>query len=191
MGQVGDFLLHLFHDKGLSVSTIKGYRSALSSSLRFSHHTAKDIGSDPRISDMVSFFARHRPTCQSVTPRWDLTCVLLSLTRAPFEPMDQASLMDWSVKTAFLLAFASAKRRGELHALSIDHRNLKVSDDAITFCMEAGFLPKTAVPGLAPLPFVVPALSKANSTSATDVLLCPVRAVKHYLFLTQPLRGIV
>ncbi len=25
MGQVGDFLLHLFHDKGLSVSTIKGF----------------------------------------------------------------------------------------------------------------------------------------------------------------------
>ncbi len=115
--------------------------------------------------------------------------VLWSLTKAPYEPMNQVALLDWSTKTYFLLAFASGKRRGELHALSMDDRSLVFGKESVTLCCEVGFLAKTQVPGQAPRPFVVPALSKAGPLSAADNLLCPVRALRYYLSMTESLRG--
>ena len=120
LGKVADFLVFLFEEKHCRPSTIKGYRSALSNTLKFGHGRGKDIGSDPRLSELIRNFERSRPAMRTVVPRWNLSCVLWSLTKAPYEPLASASLLLTSVKTAFLLALASAKRRSELHALSIE-----------------------------------------------------------------------
>ena len=42
--------------------------------------------------------------------------VLNELTQAPFEPMKDTDRKDLTLKTAFLLALASGKRRSEIHA---------------------------------------------------------------------------
>ena len=43
-------------------------------------------------------------------PRWVLMVVLRRLMRPPFEPMNMASLADMTIKLAFLLTLASAKK---------------------------------------------------------------------------------
>ena len=50
LGKVADFLIFLFEERNCSPSTIKGYRSALSNTLKFGGGRDKEIGSDPRIS---------------------------------------------------------------------------------------------------------------------------------------------
>ena len=51
-------------------------------------------------------------------PVWDVALVLQSLTGAPCEPLRTCDERFLAQKTLFLLALASAKRIGELHALS-------------------------------------------------------------------------
>ena len=47
-----------------------------------------------------------------------------------------------------------------------------------------GFLAKTAVPGLDPEPFFVPALAPFSGNDTRDRLLCPVRMVRRYVNFT-------
>ena len=51
-------------------------------------------------------------------PKWDLTLVLRSLLRRPYELLSSASDKDSTVYTVFLFAFASAERVNELHGLA-------------------------------------------------------------------------
>ena len=82
----------------------------------------------------------------------------------------------------FLLALASAKRIGELHALS--YRVSHTRDwDEVSFAFVTDFVAKTQDPSsLAPRfeGFSVPALPNARK-NRNGRLLCPVRAVKVYL----------
>ena len=85
-------------------------------------------------------------------------------------------------KQHFLLALASAKRVGELHALShrISHSR---GWGKVSFTFVAGFVAKTHDPSSsAPRfeGFTVPALPNA-STDCSGRLLCPVQAVRCYL----------
>ncbi len=188
LGQVGEFFIHLYEVKNLSVSAIKGYRSAMSSSLKFSKNEASSVGSDPKLSAMIRYFARNRFISRSVTPRWNLTSVLWSLCSAPYEPLGQASLLNLSIKTAFLLAFATAKRRGELHALSCADGHMSFASDSVTFILEPGFLAKSQTLFTTPDPIIVPALPRDCRSPITDRYLCPVRAIKIYLKRTKKLR---
>ena len=47
-----------------------------------------------------------------------MTLVLNYLTGKPFEPINQSSLLNLTLKTLFLLKLASVRRRGKLYALS-------------------------------------------------------------------------
>ncbi len=55
--------------------------------------------------------------------------VLRSLTRAPYEPIEQSNLKFLSHKTAFLLAIYSAKRVSASHALSVSEECLRWKAD--------------------------------------------------------------
>ena len=89
----------------------------------------------------------------------------------------------------FLLALASAKRIGELHALS--YRVSHTSNwGEVSFSFVTGFVAKTRDPSsLAPRfeGFSVPALPNARN-NRNGRLLCPVRAVRVYLDRTAPHR---
>ena len=52
--------------------------------------------------------------------QWNLGIVLEALSKPPYEPLREASLKHFTLKTVFLRAMASAGRRIELQALVFD-----------------------------------------------------------------------
>ena len=112
---VVDFLIHLCHDKGLSVSAVKDYSSALNSVLTLK---GRDLASSQEITMLLQSFSRSVNPVELRPPTWDVSLVLQSLTRAPYEPLRTCDERFLAQKMLFLLALASAKRIGELHALS-------------------------------------------------------------------------
>ena len=187
--RLADFFVYLFDVKKLSVSTIKGYRSMISHTLSFRGRS--DIGSDTSISELMRALELKRPVSRSLAPKWDLACVLWSLTKAPYEPLAQADLQHLTWKTVFLLTLASAKRRSEIHALSMEDTHLRFnsSDDSVSMTCQTGFLAKNQLPSVAPLPIIIPSLSRTCGRDDKDRLLCPVRALKFYLDRVKTLRG--
>ena len=183
---VVDFLIHLRQDKGLSVSAVKGYCSALNSVLALK---GRDLAASREITTLLRSFARSVNPVELRPPAWDVSLVLQSLTGAPYEPLRTCEERFLAQKTLFLLALASAKRIGELHALS--YRVSHTRDwGEVSFAFVTGFVAKTQDPSsLAPRfeGFSVPALTNARK-NRNGRLLCPVRAVKVYLDRTAPHR---
>ena len=176
---VVDFLIHLRHDKGLSVSAVKGYSSALNSVLALK---GRDLASSREITMLLRSFSRSVDPVELRPPAWDVALVLQSLTGAPYEPLRTCDERFLAQKMLFLLALASAKCIGELHALSyrVSHsRNW----GEVSFSFVPGFLAKTQDPSsLAPRfeGFTVPPLPNTRN-NRNGRLLCPVRAVRRYL----------
>ena len=117
-------------------------------------------------------------------PAWNVALVLQSLTSPPYEPLKTVEEHFLAHKTPFLIALASAKQVGELHALSY-----RVSHSVgwkVSFSFVPGFVAKTQdQSSLDPRfeSFTVAALPK-SSNSPSGRLLCPVRAVKCHLACT-------
>ena len=109
---IADFLLYLFQDRKLQPGTIDGYRSAIA---------------DENLTRLLDSFHRDRPKGRRGIPSWNLSLVLHHLTKAPFEPLKEASLKHLTFKTVFLLALGSAKRRSEIHAWL--HKNIRHQSD--------------------------------------------------------------
>ena len=114
-------------------------------------------------------------------PSLNLSLVLHQLTKAPFEPIKEASLKDLTFKTVFLLALGSGKRRSEIHAWS-----------KVTLNPSPSFLSKNQLAKVGPdsvAPVVIPALAPTLDRSLkSDRSLCPVRALRYYLDRTSDLR---
>ena len=103
---VADFLMYLFEDKKLQPSTIDGYRSAIADKLG---DTSVSISKDDNLTRLLESFHRDRPKGWRGIPSWNLSLVLHQLTKAPFEPLREASLKHLTFKTVFLLALGSVK----------------------------------------------------------------------------------
>ena len=186
---VADFLTFLFSVKKCQVSTIRGCRSTISNTLKF--RTGYDFGSHPVLSELIKSFVKQRPVHQSLAPKWDLTFVLSHMCKAPFEPLDKASLFHLSVKTVFLVTLATARRVSEVHAFSIDSDILRFSnlDGSLILRTQLGILAKNQLPSRAPDSIIIPRLSNFCPKSDNfNRMLCPVRAVKIYLNKTKSLR---
>ena len=115
LAKVADFLCWLRSLKHLGVSSIKGYRSMLSAVFRFQ---LPSLSPHPVLCDLLRSFALESAARQLRLPAWDLTLVLRFLAASTFEPLAEAPLRVLTQKVLFLLAFATAKRLGELQALS-------------------------------------------------------------------------
>ena len=131
-----------------------------------------------------------RPVQRSLAPTWDLSCVLSSLCGKPFEPLHRASRFYLTLKTVFLLAMAMARWVIEIHALSIDpgHLRFNQSDSSFSLRTEPGFLAKNQLPSICPDDILVQNLAKTVKRNDFNRLLCPVRAIKRYLKVTEPIR---
>ena len=110
---VADFLMYLFEERKLQPSTIDGYRSAIANKLG---NSTLNISKDENLTRLLDSFHRDRPKGRRGIPSWNLSLVLHQLTKAPFEPIKEASLKHLTFKTVFLLALGSGKRRSEIHA---------------------------------------------------------------------------
>ena len=180
-----DFLIHLREDKGFSLSALKGYHSTINSVFTLK---GLDLANSKELSMLFRSFAKTCSPQDLRPPAWDVALVLQSLTNQPYEPIREAEERFLAQKTLFLIALASAKRVGELHALSY---SVSHSTDwkEVSFSFVPGFVAKTQdQSSFDPRfeNFTVPALPKSSS-SPNGRLLCPLRAVKRYLDRTaQP-----
>ena len=173
-----DFLIHLRRDKSLSVSAIKGCRAALNSVFVLK---GMDLADSRPISMLIRSFSKSVRPEKLRPPAWDVAFVLQSLTQAPYELLQTADEHFLAQKTLFLLALASAKRVGELQALSYRVSHSRAWGE-VSFTFVAGFVAKTQDPSSsAPRfeGFSVPSLPN-SSTNCNGSLLC-VRAVRCYL----------
>ncbi|MES9882230.1 MAG: hypothetical protein ABW185_15260 [Sedimenticola sp.] len=142
------------------------------------------------MSELIKSFQLRKPVTRSLTPRWNLTWVLLSLGKAPYEPLGEASMLDLTVKTAFLLSLASARRVSEIHALSVEEGAIRFdkNQESVSLLPQAGFLAKNQCPSIAPDIIHVPGLA-AFANDSKDRLQCPVRALRFYLARVKNRRG--
>ena len=111
----------------------------ISNTLEFK--TGNRIGSSPVLSELIRSFELQRPVQRSLTPKLDLSWVLVCLQKAPYEPLHKASKLHVTIKTAFLLALATAKRCSELHALAVDANHLRFnqSDGSVSLKVQTVF----------------------------------------------------
>ncbi len=85
-------------------------------------------------------------------------------------------MLHLTVKTAFLLSLASARRVSEIHALSVEDGAIRFNknQESVSLLPQAGFLAKNQCPSIAPEIIHVPGLA-AFSNDSQDRLQCPVR----------------
>ena len=105
--KVADFLYWLRYTRGLSVSSLRGYRSVLSAVFRFH---LPSLSSDPVIRDLLRSFRLSSAEHVLRPHAWDLFKVLTYLVSPAFEPLSQASFRALTLTTLFLLALATAKK---------------------------------------------------------------------------------
>ena len=184
---IADFLL--FQDRKLQPSTIDGYRSAIANKL---DNSSINVSKDENLTHFLDSFHRDRPKGRRGIPSWNLSLVLHHLTKAPFEPLKEASLKHLTFKTVFLLALGSGKRRTEIHAWL--HKNIRHQSDwsKVSLYPSPSFLSKNQLAKEGPdsvAPVIIPALAPTLDKSLKgDRSLCPVRALRYYLDRTSDLR---
>ena len=143
--KIADFLFWLRRSRRLSVSSIMGYRSMLSAVFK---SVLPEISTSPVLHDLLRSFQAEAPIREVRPPSWDLNVVLTFLRSSSFEPLTMISLRDLTRKTLFLLSLATAKRVGEIQALS---RRVSFSSSAAGLSYVLEFVAKTES-ALRPLP---------------------------------------
>ena len=113
------------------------------------------------MSELIRSFELHRPIQRSLTPKWDLSWVLVCRQKSPYEPLHKASKLHVTIKTAFLLPLAKAKRCSEIHALAMDANHLRFnqSDGSVSYIVQTWFLAKNQLSSICPDPVVIPSLA--------------------------------
>ena len=165
-----DFFMYLYQDLNRHPLTIDGYKTAIADTLGpAGHHFAQSSV----LHRLLSSFHRDRPKSSRNLPKWNLSVVLNELTKAPFEPMKDTNLKHLTLKTAFLLALASGKRRSEIHAWVANKVSLFPSSDFIA----KNQLAREGSQSVSPV--TIPALTTiVDRQFKEDRTLCPVRALE-------------
>ena len=73
-----------------------------------------NVTKDENLTRLLDSFHRDRPKGLRGIPSWNLSLVLHQLTKAPFEPLKEASLKHLTFKTVFLLALVNTGVRSML-----------------------------------------------------------------------------
>jgi hypothetical protein len=174
---LADFFIFLFEEKNLAVSTIRGYRSAISKVYRVLN--LPDPGQDLDLSALIRNFQLHRPRSQRLVPKWDLDVVLAYLDSDVFKPLESITLRALTLKTVFLMVMATAARVSEIHALCRQPPCLQwLQNAAVRLKTAPGFLAKNRLPE-------DPSLSWTLEPLLDTPSLCPVTLLKMYLQKTS------
>ena len=188
--QISDFFMYLYQDLNRRPSTIDGYRTAIVDTLG---PTAQHIAHNADLHRLLSSFHRDRPKSSRNLPKWNLSVVLNELTKAPFEPMKDSDLKHLTLKTAFLLALASGKRRSEIHARVANKVSNLGQWEKVALFPSSDFIAKNQLAregSQSVSPVTIPALTTiVDRQFKEDRTLCPVRALRFYLDRTKDLRG--
>ena len=142
--KVANFLAHLFK-KGLSYSTLCGYRSAISA-----YHDGVDgirMGEHPKLVKLLKGVFNCSTPRKVTAPLWNLDKVLRSLRKAPFEPLTECTLQYLSYKVAFLLCICSASRCSDLARFAYKEPYLRWVNKDMGVRLTPKFLKKQCRPG--------------------------------------------
>ena len=196
--KIASFLLYLRRSLSLSYSYIASYRSIPSGVFRFdlpdlSSHLPSgvfrfdlpDLSSHFVLWDLLRSLSLECPLSSSRVPPWDLSLVLFFLRGAPFKPLASCPLRDLTHKVLFLVALATERLVGELHALCAV---VSSSGDDLFLSYLPEFQAK-AESEARPLPrsCCVRSLLDFVGDLPEELLLCPVRALRCYLSHTASL----
>ena len=188
--QISDFFMYLYQDLNRRPSAIDGYRTAIVDTLG---PLGQHIAHNEDLHRLLSSFHRDRPKSSRNLPKWNLSVVLNELTTAPFEPMKDTDLKHLTLKTAFLLALASGKRRSEIHAWVANKVSNLGQWEKVALFPSSDFIAKNQLAregSQSVSPVTIPALTTiVDRQFKEDRTLCPVRALRYYLDRTKDLRG--
>ena len=141
-------------------------------------------------------FIGYSPVSTGIIPKVPeifLSGTFLLFTKAPFEPMKDTDLKHLTLKTAFLLALASGKRRSEIHAWVANKVSNLGQWEKVALFPSSDFIAKTQLAregSQSVSPVTIPALTTiVDKQFKEDRTLCPVRALWYYLDRTKDLRG--
>ena len=187
---IAEFFTHLFEERNLSARTIQGYRSAIGAQLKLSQ--GLDLSQDEYLNQLMKSFFVQKPIKDKTIIQWDLNLVLYYLKYGNLQFTSQLTPRALTLKTVFLLALASGKRRGELHALENNVRLVNGSWDEIALRPHPSFLGKSHFVTSGAGTFkeiVIPALSSVPGSQYVDLALCPVHTLRAYLKLSETYRS--
>ncbi|XP_072037404.1 uncharacterized protein [Amphiura filiformis] len=136
--QIADFLTEVF-DSGLQVATVSNYKSAIAAIHR-GFEDGSTLYKNDYIRLLLNGMYNSRPPKRRIVPAWNLSKVLELLKGAPYEPMKSATLREITLKTVFLVALATGRRRSELQALSF--KTLVFSRNGVSMTFKVGFIAK-------------------------------------------------
>ncbi|KAG1925191.1 zinc finger BED domain-containing protein [Pimephales promelas] len=167
-------------ERRLSPSTLKVYVAAIAAS-----HDAvkgKSVGKHDLVIRYLRGARRLNPPRPPLVPSWDLSVVLSALQRPPFEPLQSVELKFLSMKTALLVALASIKKVGDLHAFSVDEACLEFGPaySHVILRPRPGYVPKVPTTPFRDQVVNLQALPLEEADPAL-ALLCPVRALRTYV----------
>lgn len=113
------------------------------------------------------------------------------MEKALFEPLETADLMWLPFKTALLLALASAKRVGELQALSVHQDLCRFLPEGAGMHLNPAFLPKVTSSWHSNQAMELRSLSSTQKEGSGRELslVSPVRALRVYMCRTQAHRN--
>ena len=136
------------------------------------HFKLPDISTSPVLQDLVRSFKVEFPVRSVRPPSWVLEVVLSYLRSLAFEPLLSLLLQSLTKKVLFLVSLATARRVGELQALS-NFVSFSSSGACVAYVSE--FLAKVEL-ALNPLSrsFIVKSLSDFAAGLEQELLLCPV-----------------
>lgn len=181
---LAEFLDYLFKIRKVSVRTILNYKAAIAfywkSEVNYNIPENNQV-----ISDLIRGFKRDRPIPSKHVVEWDIGLVLKFFQSGRFENWGQLSDRDLTLKSVFLFALATGKRRGELHALCRELKWVKGEHRKVQISPNPNFISKThmATNGLGALkPIIISSLDEITGPNDTvERLLCPVRTLRYYL----------
>ncbi len=130
-------------DSGSLPSTLKVYVTAIAAFR--SPQGGQSIGKHAMVVRFLKGAKRLHPPRPPSVPPWDLKVVLRAISQPPFEPLTSVGLKELYLKTTLLLALASAKRIGDLHAFSVDSDCIRFGpgDCSFTIRPRMGYVMRT------------------------------------------------
>ena len=181
--------MYLYQDLNRRPSII-GYRMTIVDTLGPTGH---HISQSSDLNRLISSFHRDRHKSSRNLPKWNLSAVLNELTKAPYEPMKDTDLKHLTLKTAFLLALASGKRRSEIHAWVANKVSNLGQWEKVVLFPSSDFIDKNQLAregSQSVSPVTIPALTTiVDKQFKEDSTLCPVWALRYYLDRTKDVRG--
>jgi hypothetical protein len=188
---IADFLIHLRTIKKYRPATIVNYLTAVSNVIRRQGTYTPSL--DPDLKDLIKSFWKESPRKGRKPPSWNLAFILDALRRPPFTPLGTAKYKFLTWKTAFLVAFATANRRSEIHAMLYENLLHPGEQDwsSVTIQLDPLFIAKNQpasgepaddfihIPGLA---------SHIGHDMPEDLKLCPCEALRTYVLRSDHYR---